>query len=64
MAVVLQELVGNHYGDYYYPHISGTACSYNYYPVAHMEPEEGFAMTALGLGSYVVDGMCSYRFSS
>lgn len=63
MAVVLQELVGNHYGDYYYPHISGTACSYNYYPVAHMEPEEGFAMAALGLGSYVVEGMCSYRFS-
>ncbi|MGL1891851.1 MAG: hypothetical protein OCD02_09505 [Spirochaetaceae bacterium] len=63
MAVVLQELVGNHYGDYYYPHISGTACSYNYYPVADMKPEEGFAMTALGLGSYVSDGMCSYRFS-
>ncbi len=63
MAVVLQELVGNRYGDYYYPHISGTACSYNYYPVAHMEPEEGFAMAALGLGTYVVDGMSSYRFS-
>ncbi|QEN05314.1 hypothetical protein EW093_11515 [Thiospirochaeta perfilievii] len=63
MAVILQELVGNKYDDYYYPHISGTACSYNYYPVAHMKPEEGFAMTALGLGSYVVEGMNSYRFS-
>jgi hypothetical protein len=63
MAVVLQELVGQQHGDYYYPHISGTACSYNYYPVAHMKPEEGFAMAALGLGSYVVDGMNSYRFS-
>ncbi|MCK5153021.1 MAG: hypothetical protein KAQ93_01565, partial [Spirochaetales bacterium] len=63
MAVVLQELVGQRYGDYYYPHISGTASSYNYYPVAHMKPEEGFAMAALGLGTYVVNGMTSYRFS-
>ncbi|MBF9015828.1 MULTISPECIES: PEP/pyruvate-binding domain-containing protein [unclassified Oceanispirochaeta] len=63
MAVVLQELVGQRYGDYYYPHVSGTACSYNYYPVAHMKPEEGFAMAAFGLGTYVVDGMTSYRFS-
>lgn len=63
MAVVLQELVGNHYGDYYYPHISGVAQSYNYYPVANMLPEEGFAIAAVGLGTYVVDGWKSYRFS-
>lgn len=63
MAVVLQELVGSQYGDYYYPHISGIAQSYNYYPVAHMKPEEGFAVAAVGLGSYVVEGWRSYRFS-
>ena len=63
MAIVLQELVGERFGDYYYPHISGTACSYNYYPVAHMKPEEGFAMAALGLGTYVVEGMSAFRFS-
>jgi hypothetical protein len=63
MAVVLQELVGNQYGQYYYPHISGTAQSYNYYPVAHMKPEEGYAVAAVGLGSYVVEGWRSYRFS-
>ncbi len=63
MAVVLQELVGNQYGDYYYPHISGVAQSYNYYPIAHMKPEEGFAVSAVGLGSYVVEGWKSYRFS-
>jgi len=28
-----------------------------------MKPEEGFAMAAFGLGTYVVDGMTSYRFS-
>ncbi|MBN1415336.1 MAG: hypothetical protein JW973_09565 [Bacteroidales bacterium] len=63
MAVVLQELVGHRYGNYYYPHISGIAQSYNYYPVAHMKPEEGFAVAAVGLGSYVVEGWKSYRFS-
>lgn len=63
MAVVLQELVGNPYGDYYYPHISGVAQSYNYYPVANMKPEEGFAVAAVGLGTYVVDGWKSFRFS-
>lgn len=63
MAVVLQELVGNQYGEFYYPHISGVAQSYNYYPVANMKPEEGFAVAAVGLGSYVVDGWKSFRFS-
>jgi hypothetical protein len=63
MAVVLQELVGTQYGDYYYPHISGVAQSYNFYPVAHMSAEEGFAVIALGLGSYVVGGRNSFRFS-
>jgi len=63
MAIVLQELVGNQYGRFYYPHISGVAQSYNYYPVAHMKPEEGFAVAAVGLGSYVVEGWKSYRFS-
>jgi phosphoenolpyruvate synthase/pyruvate phosphate dikinase len=63
MAVILQELVGSIHGDYYYPHISGVAQSYNYYPVGHMKPEEGFAVAAVGLGSYVVDGWKSFRFS-
>lgn len=63
MAVVIQEVVGNTYGDYYYPHISGVAQSYNYYPFAHMKPEEGYAVAALGLGKYVVEGEKAYRFS-
>lgn len=63
MAVVIQEVVGEQYSDYFYPHISGAAQSYNYYPFAHMKPEEGFAVTALGLGKYVVEGEKAYRFS-
>lgn len=62
MAVVIQELVGNEYDGYYYPHISGVAQSYNYYPFGHMNPEDGFAVTALGLGTYVVQGEKAYRF--
>lgn len=63
MAVVIQEAVGNRFGDFFYPHISGVAQSYNYYPFAHMKPEEGFAVMALGLGKYVVEGEKAYRFS-
>ncbi|MEI6575195.1 MAG: PEP/pyruvate-binding domain-containing protein [Bacteroidota bacterium] len=63
MAVVIQEVVGNRFGDCYYPHISGVAQSYNYYPFAHMKPEEGFAVTAVGLGKYVVEGDRAYRFA-
>jgi len=63
MAIVIQEVVGNQFEDVYYPHISGVAQSYNYYPFGHMKPEEGFAVAALGLGKYVVDGGSAYRFS-
>ena len=63
MAIVIQEVAGNRYDDYFYPHISGTAQSHNYYPVAHMKPEEGFSVAAVGLGQYVMDGEHSYRFS-
>jgi len=63
MAVVIQEVVGNQYGDVFYPHISGVAQSYNYYPFAHQKPEEGFAVAAVGLGKSVVEGEKAYRFS-
>ncbi|KAF0199057.1 MAG: pyruvate phosphate dikinase PEP/pyruvate-binding protein [Bacteroidetes bacterium] len=63
MAVIIQEVVGNRFENVYYPHISGVAQSYNYYPFAHMKPEEGFAVAALGLGKQVVEGEKAYRFS-
>ncbi len=63
MAVIIQEVVGNKFENTYYPHISGVAQSYNYYPFAHMKPEEGFAIAAVGLGKYVVEGDKAYRFS-
>lgn len=63
MAVIIQEVVGNQFEDYFYPHISGTAQSHNFYPVAHMKPDEGFAVIAMGLGQYVVEGEKAFRFS-
>jgi hypothetical protein len=56
MAVIIQEVVGNQFENVYYPHISGVAQSYNYYPFSYMKPEEGYAVIALGLGKYVVEG--------
>jgi hypothetical protein len=63
MAVVIQDVVGTYHHDHFYPHVSGTAQSHNYYPVAHIEPEDGFALAALGLGHYVVNGEKAYIFS-
>jgi hypothetical protein len=62
MAVIIQEVVGNKFGSYYYPHISGVAQSFNYYPFGHIKPEDGFATVALGLGKYVVEGEKAFRF--
>ncbi|NLE34368.1 MAG: pyruvate, phosphate dikinase [Bacteroidales bacterium] len=63
MAVVIQAVVGNRFGDLFYPHISGTAQSFNFYPVANMTPHDGFAVAAVGLGQYVLDGEKAFRFS-
>jgi hypothetical protein len=63
MAVLIQELVGERYGDMYYPVISGVAQSYNFYPYQPMKPEEGTVSLALGLGKAIVDGEQVFRFS-
>jgi CheY-like chemotaxis protein len=62
MAVIIQRLVGERYGQYYYPTISGVAQSHNYYPFARMQPEDGIATIALGLGRAVVEGERTLRF--
>lgn len=63
MAVLIQELVGERYGDLYYPVISGVAQSYNFYPYYPMKPEEGTVSLAMGLGKTIVEGERVYRFS-
>ncbi len=61
MAVILQEVVGTQYEDYFYPTISGVARSINYYPIGDEKAEEGTVNLALGLGKYIVDGGMSLR---
>ncbi|HEY52526.1 MAG TPA: hypothetical protein G4N94_03625 [Caldilineae bacterium] len=63
MAVIVQELIGARYDDYFYPTIAGVAQSVNYYPFARMTPEEGIATVVMGLGKAVVDGEKALRFS-
>jgi len=62
MAVVVQRLVGKDFGRRFYPHLSGVAHSYNYYPVGPQQPEDGVVQVALGLGRIVVDGGQALRF--
>ncbi len=62
MAVVLQEIVGTRYDNIFFPHISGVAQSYNFYPISRFKPEEGICIAAVGLGKYVIDAEKAYRF--
>ncbi len=63
MAVVVQQVVGQQFGDRFYPHISGVVQSFNYYPVGPQRADEGLAVIALGLGQMVVAGGGGLRFS-
>jgi hypothetical protein len=62
MSIIIQELVGDSYDNYFYPDMAGVAQSYNYYPISHMKPEDGIANVVLGFGKAVVDGGASLRF--
>lgn len=63
MAVIIQPVVGRPHPERFYPHFSGVARSYNYYPVGQARPEDGVVNVALGLGKTVVDGGVSLRFT-
>lgn len=63
MAVIIQQLAGEQYGNFWYPGISGVAQSHNFYPVMDMKAEEGIAHIALGVGKTVVEGGKSLWFS-
>lgn len=62
MAVIIQRLIGRRYGKRVYPHVSGVASSFNYYPIGRVRPEDGVCHVALGLGKSVVEGDASLRF--
>lgn len=63
MAIIIQQLAGDQYGDYFYPAVSGVGQSHNFYPVLDMSAEEGICHIALGVGKTVVEGGKSLWFS-
>ena len=63
MPILIQQLAGRIYGDYFYPAIAGVAQSHNYYPIAPMKHEDGIVSVAAGFGATVVKGEQSLRFS-
>jgi len=62
MAVIIQQVVGTKNEDYYYPHISGVAQSYNFYPIDNQLHSDGMASLAVGLGKTVIEGGNVFRF--
>ncbi|NIM17002.1 MAG: phosphoenolpyruvate synthase [Candidatus Aminicenantes bacterium] len=63
MAVIIQQVVGQNFNNKFYPVISGAAQSYNFYPISHLESEDGVVLLALGLGILVAEGGPTYRVS-
>lgn len=63
MAVVLQEICGETYGDKFYPIISGVAKSINFYPIGSEKTESGIVDLAFGLGKQIVEGETTLHFS-
>ena len=63
MAVILQEVVGTRFHDRFYPHVSGVARSWNFYPSGNARPDEGVTSLALGLGKTIVDGGICWTYS-
>lgn len=63
MGIIIQELCGKQYGDKFYPTLSGTARSINFYPIPPEKSNDGIVNIGFGLGKYVVDGGITMRFS-
>ncbi len=63
MAVVIQKVAGQTRGNRHYPDLAGVARSHNFYAVPPLQPRDGVAAVALGLGATVVGGETCFRFS-
>jgi hypothetical protein len=63
MAIIIQEVVGLRHGQRFYPHLSGVARSFNFYPLGHAKPADGVVDLALGLGKTIVDDGIAWSYS-
>lgn len=56
MAVLIQAVEGNRFGDYFLPDVSGVAFSHNQYRWSRqIRPEDGFIRLVWGMGTRAVD---------
>jgi len=62
MAVIIQVLGGSVHGSRFYPHFSGVAQSYSFYPPQGLSHSDSSASLAVGLGQTVVEGGLSFRY--
>lgn len=63
MGVILQEMIGEEFDDYFFPNFSGVARSFNYYPFGRAKPKDGIVSLAMGLGKTIVDGDVCIQYS-
>ena len=56
MALLIQQVAGQQYGDLYMPVAAGMGCSYNPYKwMEHLNPEAGMLRMVMGLGTRAVE---------
>jgi hypothetical protein len=56
MAILLQEVQGEHHGDFFFPTLAGVAFSHNPFRwTSKIRPEDGFLRLVWGLGTRAVD---------
>ncbi|MCK5878361.1 MAG: phosphoenolpyruvate synthase [Holophagae bacterium] len=63
MAILIQRVSGLRHGDTFYPTVSGTAQSYNYYPLSHLSPHDGIMSLVMGIGKAMEAGGRVFRVS-
>ncbi len=63
MAVIIQEIAGETCNDYFFPHFSGVAQSFNLSPTADLKNSDGIAALSYGLGKLLTEGGNQLRFS-
>ena len=63
MAVIIQPIVGTAGKGRFYPHVSGVARSFNFYPFGLARPDDGVVDLALGLGKAIVDDGVAWSWS-
>ncbi len=63
MAILIQRVSGVRRGDLFYPTVSGTAQSYNFYPLSHLNPHDGIMSMVMGIGKAIGEGDRIFRVS-